>query len=123
MQCKYLKTDGEQCGANALIIGDYCFTHSPDMEVERQLATSKGGKHSYKEALVITGEKSVKTSKDIADLLESTINEVRAGKLDVKIANCVGYLASHLIKAIESADLEERLEKLEVEVHFISPKK
>lgn len=123
MHCKYLKQDSEQCGANALVAGDYCFVHSPDMETERQLAASKGGKHSYKQALVITEEKSIKTPKDIADLLESTINEVRAGKLDVRIANCVGYLASHLIKSIEASDFEKRLENLEVNVHFINPPK
>jgi hypothetical protein len=49
----------------------------------------------------------------VVQLLGQTINEVRKGQLDAKIANAVGYLASVLLRALESAEFEERLARLE----------
>jgi hypothetical protein len=50
---------------------------------------------------------------DVVTLVETTINDVRAGRVDVRVANAVGYLANVAIKAIEQSDLEARLEALE----------
>jgi len=50
---------------------------------------------------------------NIVALLEETINHVRTGTLDVRIGQCTGYLAGLAIKALEQAELEQRLEALE----------
>jgi len=50
---------------------------------------------------------------DVLELIETTINDVRAGRIDVKIANAVGYLANVSVKVIQQTDLEARLEALE----------
>ena len=52
-------------------------------------------------------------SKSVVTLLTTTISQVRAGKIDLRVANCVGFLASHLIKALELSDLENRVMEIE----------
>lgn len=47
------------------------------------------------------------------ELMETTINDVRAGRLDVRVANAIGYLANVSVKVIQQTDIEARLEALE----------
>jgi hypothetical protein len=51
-------------------------------------------------------------------LLADTINKVRSGKMDTKIANCIVYLSGHMVKIFEVkifeiSNIEKRLDKLE----------
>ena len=46
-------------------------------------------------------------------LLGESINQVRRGQLDPRVANAVGYLASMLLGALQQGPLEERLQRLE----------
>ena len=46
-------------------------------------------------------------------LVELTVNDVRAGRVDVRVANAVGVLANVAARVIQQADLEARLEALE----------
>jgi hypothetical protein len=46
-------------------------------------------------------------------LLARTLAEVRAGRLDPKIASCIFYGCSSFLKATELSELEERLAALE----------
>jgi hypothetical protein len=66
-------------------------------------------------------DQQIETVRDVCDLLSTTINDVRKGRLDPKIANTVGYLASVLVKAMEVGDLEERLAMLETAVKSSKP--
>jgi hypothetical protein len=50
---------------------------------------------------------------DVCVLLTKTINDVRTGRLDPKLANCIGYLGGILVRAFEVSDLEKRLAMLE----------
>ncbi|HUU11390.1 MAG TPA: hypothetical protein VM431_12765 [Phycisphaerae bacterium] len=50
---------------------------------------------------------------DVIALLGLTINQVRRGELDPKVANAVGYLAATLLRALEQGDIEKRLAELE----------
>jgi len=52
-------------------------------------------------------------AKEVLDLLADTVNRVRSGEMPPRIANTVGYLAGHMIKALEMAELEDRLKKVE----------
>lgn len=54
-------------------------------------------------------------SRTVRDLLAQSIVEVRAGKLDPKLANSISYLGAGLLRAIEISDLEARLAVLERE--------
>ncbi|HXM22713.1 MAG TPA: hypothetical protein VN948_15760 [Terriglobales bacterium] len=54
-----------------------------------------------------------KTAADVRDLLAESIIEIRAGKLDPKVAKALGYLGTSLLRALEVADTERRLDLLE----------
>jgi len=51
--------------------------------------------------------------RDATALLVQTINQVRRGEIDPRVANSVGYLANILIKAMGQDILETRIEQLE----------
>jgi hypothetical protein len=44
-------------------------------------------------------------------LLGETINQVRRGALDAKIAHCTGYLSSILLRALEGAELAKLIQE------------
>jgi hypothetical protein len=52
-------------------------------------------------------------SKDVSELLANSINQLRRGQLDPKVATCVGYLSTVLLRALEQGPAEERLAKIE----------
>lgn len=91
----------------------FCFLHNPDIsEDEKREAQSKGGKANHKVQASLAPI-NLKQTKDVVSLLETTINDLRAGTLDVKVANGVGYLAGQLVKAMEVSELEKRVEGIE----------
>ena len=102
-KCKFRKSAGRQCQANPMSDSQYCFFHDPSMAVKRTEARRSGGKKN--KAAVLSAELPdpiLKTVSDVASLLAVSINQVRKGELDPKIANCVGYLSSVLLKALEA---------------------
>lgn len=50
---------------------------------------------------------------DVIYLLVDTINQVRAGSMDARIANCLGVLSSHLLRAMEHGEMQESLARIE----------
>jgi hypothetical protein len=55
----------------------------------------------------------LKSVRDVTELLAETINHLRAGKLDPRVANAVGYLATAMLKALQEGDIEARLRAIE----------
>lgn len=113
MQCTYTKANGEQCQANAMKDTDFCFTHNPATREQHAAAVIEGGKNSSRKDTVSLEPLQLKEPSNTIDLLEQTINGVRDGSIPPNIANTIGYLAGHLLKAIEAADLSKRLETIE----------
>jgi hypothetical protein len=113
-KCKEIKENGETCGAWAMGESDYCYLHNPDIaEAEKKEAQARGGQANGLTILEPQQAVELKTASDIVGLIGDTINKVRAGKLDIKRANCIGFLSGHIIKAIETAELETRLAFIE----------
>jgi hypothetical protein len=112
MQCKFTKPNGKRCKANAMRNSEFCFTHNPVMKKAKKEAVIKGGKSPKKNYNPLPPVE-LTDNKSVASLLAQVINEVREGEIDLRVANCIGYLAGHLIKALEISDLEERVEKIE----------
>ena len=54
-----------------------------------------------------------RNASDVKDRLAEAMAAIRAGKMNPKLATSLGYLGSSLLKAIEVADLEQRLKRLE----------
>jgi len=111
MKCQFIKPNGEQCEANAMEGVNYCFTHNPETQAEKEQAVLKGGlaPKPRKEAKPLAPI-SVRSTKDILALLEDTINRVRTEPITHQKANCIGYLANISIKALEVDELDEKLE-------------
>jgi len=114
MQCTFTTKEGTQCGFPAQNGLSVCFVHDPDKERERAEARRRGGESRKAPTLPVGApEFDLKTAEDVRAMLEDTINKVRAGQLDAKIANNLGYLSSQLLKAIEISDVEQRLDEIE----------
>lgn len=112
MQCKFIKKNNEQCQAKSTKDSEYCFVHNPENQQKRLEAAAKGGALSKKVSLDLEPI-NLETSSDAVALLSETINLVRSGQLPTNTANSIGYLSGHLLKAIEAADIQERLEVIE----------
>ena len=112
MRCQFIKDDGEECEAMAMKDATFCFTHNPETQEEKHLAVVKGGENSKKSILGLEAV-AVQTPQQVIALLESTINGVRSGEIPPNIANTIGYLAGHMLKAIDVSNLDQRLEMVE----------
>jgi hypothetical protein len=113
-KCSFIKPDGEKCEAWAMADSEFCYFHNPDIsETEKKEIQSKGGQANKIKVLEPLEPITLKEGGDVILLLEDTINKVRTGEIDLKVANCIGYLAGHLMKAIETTKLEGRVEIIE----------
>jgi hypothetical protein len=112
MRCSFIKPNKKQCSANAMKNSKYCFTHNPATKEAKKAAVTKGGKISKKKSIILLPV-DLAEPKDVVKLLAITINEVRKGVMELRQANCIGYLSGHLIKTMETASLEERILNIE----------
>lgn len=113
MQCQFIKENGELCEAHAMKETNYCYLHNPSIsEIEKKEIQAKGGRansHSIEEPLPAIQLTDIKS---IMYLLKDTVNRVRNGEMDVKTANCIGFLSNHLMKAYELDQIENKLDKV-----------
>ena len=119
MQCEKNKRDGNQCLARARSGHKYCALHA-----EPGKAAELGGKGGRRRVVYspdgLKEFAAPRTATDLRDLLAQSIIEIRAGKLDPKLANSISYLGTGLLRAIEIADIQARLESLEREQRRVS---
>jgi hypothetical protein len=114
--CTAVKDDGSPCQARAQSKSSFCVFHDPDAEELRRTARRNGGVNRNRPAVVLdvdTPDPRLNSVHDVAGLLADTICRVRKGGLDPRVANTIGYLAGIMIRALEGADLEQRLADLE----------
>ena len=112
MQCKCKKRDGKRCQAPALTGQTRCAMHA-----EPGRAAELGSKGGHRRAVFspdhLRDFAAPKTAADLRDLLAESIIEIRAGKLDPRVANALGYLGASYLRALEVSDVESRLDALE----------
>jgi hypothetical protein len=114
MQCKKIKSDGNNCNAYAMTGFEYCYLHNPKVPGdEKKSIQAKGGSAQLSRIEEPLDALSIKQPKDVVRLLEDTINQVRAGVIDVKVANCIGVLSGQLIKAMEITQIKSKVEIIE----------
>ena len=58
---------------------------------------------------------------DVSALLSDSINRLRRGQLDPRVANAMGYLTSVLLRSLEQGPIEERLAKIEATLAANAP--
>ncbi len=98
---------------------DLCFFHNPAVADERDAAQRAGGIERSKAAATLpqdVPDVPLETVQDVVALLADTINQVRTGHIDPRIANAVGYLAGIMLKAMEQRDIDKRLAAMETGV-------
>lgn len=122
-QCKATRKDGQPCTAQAAPGRDYCFFHDPAKTDAAREAQAKGGSkklvlkpEAVKPWRGLPGDVVALRSPspaDLINLLADTIDEVKTGQIDPKVANATGYLVGVMVKILEYDALEERLASLE----------
>lgn len=111
-KCKEIKDDGITCNAWAQAGKSFCLMHDPEMEEEHKLICQKGGQTPKKNFNPLSPI-FLDDPGDVVNLLADTINKVRTGEMDLRVANCIGYLSGHLTKAFEVAQLDKRITLIE----------
>lgn len=129
--CKATRRDGEPCKAQAGEGSDFCFFHDPARRDAARQVQKRGGQTGKAATLAptdlkpwrgVAGEVTVLRSPslpDLVNLLGDTIDDVRVGRLDPRVANSVGYLAGIILKALQFEAFEERLAAIEEAVGLI----
>jgi hypothetical protein len=112
--CAATKGDGTACGAAALPGSKFCFFHDPAKAAARRQAQSAGGQANKMATLPAdVPDVTVEDGADVVKLLGATINQVRRGEIDPRVANAVGYLSNIVLSATGQRELENRLAELE----------
>jgi hypothetical protein len=119
MQCQKRKRDGNQCRARARSGQKYCALHAEPGKAA-ELGSKGGRRRAVYSPDGLQEFTAPKTAADLRDLLAQSIIEIRAGKLDPKLANSISYLGTGFLRAIEVADIQARLESLEREQRRVS---
>ena len=115
-KCRFQKKNGAKCNADTQAGKEVCVFHDPAKVEDGRRARRTGGINRSRAAAVLpaaTPDHPLGTTKDVSDLLAESINQLRRGQLDPRVANAVGYLTSVLLRALEQGPLEERMAKLE----------
>lgn len=122
MQCKFIKSNRKQCNANAMRDREFCFTHNPETKEAKKEAVTRGGKSPKKNYNPLPPIE-MKSVSGVAEMLNRVANAVMAGEIDLRVANCLGYLSGHLSKALEVSDIEKRVEEIEKQLEEKNKKK
>jgi hypothetical protein len=100
-RCSAKNRSGKRCGAWAVTGATKCALHA-----DPERAAELGSKHCRRvkfrprpDALDLT-PRPLKSTEEVCELLEETINLVRRGSLDVRAANSIGVLAGIHLKAL-----------------------
>lgn len=115
-KCQFRKKNGHSCGANAQIGRDTCVFHDPAKAEDGRRARRAGGVTRSRPAAVLppnTPDHPLAKATDVSTLLADSINQLRRGELDARVANAIGYLASVQLRSFEQGKMEERLAKVE----------
>lgn len=114
MKCEFVKDDGETCEAYAVKGSSFCYFHNPDISDEdKREAQSNGGKTKALTLKEPLPELKLTAPDHAVLLIADTISRVRAGTLDIRTANCLGFLSDKLLKAFEVSQLNSRMEIIE----------
>jgi hypothetical protein len=115
--CQGVNADGHPCQARRISGSKFRFFHAPEQEQARRAARKAGGLKNKKAVLPrMTPDLQLLSTQDVEKLLAVTINEVRRGEVDSKVANGIGYLSAILVKSLQETEFDSRLTALEAAV-------
>jgi hypothetical protein len=117
-RCRASKADGSPCKGTARPGSDFCTFHDPALAEQRKVGRKAGeeARRARKPAAAAAPagieDLPLLEARDVKGLLVRCINDLRAGRLEPKVGNAVGYLAGLLLKAFEQIDLAAEVEEL-----------
>jgi hypothetical protein len=109
--CSVKAKGGKLCGAPAINGTAKCIMHSSDNAV--RLGIKGGHRRTIFDPAGLVAFDPPKTAADLKELFAQSIIEIRAAKLDPKLANSISYLGMAFLKALELSDHESRLDEIE----------
>ena len=114
--CSYLMPNGRPCRATPLRDEPFCFWHAPETAEDAAEARRLGGLHRRKKRTVsaIYGFGGLRTTDDQLALLETTVIETMALENSIARNRAVANMVSIAAKLVETGELEERIEALEL---------
>jgi hypothetical protein len=118
ISCKATNKRGAPCGAPATQTG-YCHLHS-DPERAVQLGREGGRKNRHVVENAARPLPGLDNITGVRDALAVMIEDVHANRMHPRTAAGLAPLVNSLIRALEPAELEQRIKKLESEVAALS---
>ena len=120
-KCQFRKKNGNRCTANAQPANGLCVFHDPSKAADGHRARRAGGLRRTRSAVLApdTPDHPLGSTTEIARLLGDSINQIRRGELDPRVANAMGYLAGVLLRALEQGPVEERIANIEAALGLI----
>src|SRR5271165_5229764 len=103
-QCEFRKKNGKPCDADPQIGKSVCVFHDPAKAADGRRARIVGGIARSRAATALpsdTPDHSLRDTTEISAFLADSINRLRRGQLDPRVATAMGYLAGMLLKSIE----------------------
>jgi hypothetical protein len=119
-QCEHLKADGSRCLARALPGKTLFVFHDPESAAATKRGRRAGGRAAVRKVVTLpadTPDLELRTAQAWLDLLGHTANQVRTGRLDVKVSNAVAYLASVALTGMKLGPLEEKMAAIEARLN------
>ena len=110
-RCKALAHSGKRCRA-AATEGGLCFFHANPNKAS-ELGRIGGRKNRHAVAETADPLPSLHTAIAVRDAVARLIDDVYSGKLHPRVASGLAPLLSLQLRAIETSDLERRIEALE----------
>ena len=115
-KCNFRKSDGSRCGADAQSGKPLCVFHDPAKAAAGHKARRRGGINRHRPATVLpleTPDHPLRNTQDVSPLLAESINQVRKGQLDLRMANAMGYLTGILLGVLQQGSFGELLVRIE----------
>ncbi len=123
--CSFVKEDGERCQAPPLLDRECCFVHDPEHAEEMAETRRLGGLRRRK-------EKAVQGAYDVGDLedvggvrrlIQIAVLDTLSLENSIARSRTLAYLSQVALKALETGELEDRLNALEATLKPREPAK
>ena len=109
--CSAKTKRGTLCRAAALVGSQFCALHAdPDRAAELGRMGGRKNRHYVETEEVTISPPS--TPEEIKSMLSQAMVDVRARKLDPRIGSALTYMAGAFLKAFETSEVYQRLERV-----------
>ena len=107
--CCHETKDGTGCNATPQTGKKYCFFHDPKLKKKRAAARRDGGLIRSRTALLPPdlAARPLHKSADVAEFLGAIMNQVCLGRIDIRAATGLAYIATALMQAMDRAQRDQ----------------